>query len=66
MFGKHSRITEDDQAIFSPRQRHIQSPWVIEETNTLGLVRSDAREEDEVFLSTLEGVDWCDFDLFVE
>lgn len=44
-------------------QRHIQTTWVIQEADALVLIGTNARQDDEVLLSALEGVHASNFHL---
>lgn len=63
---KHLSIAEYDEAVLGSRESHVESTRVIQESDAGCLVASNAREQDEVLLSSLEAVDRCDFDFFVE
>ena len=59
------RVADDDEPVLRPRKRHVEAPRIIEEADTLRLVRADAREYNVVLLPTLKGVDRGDLDLRV-
>lgn len=37
-------------------QRHVETPWVIQEADALVLIGTYTRQDDEVLLSALEGI----------
>src|SRR6266536_202937 len=65
MFGEDFWIAEDDQAVFGTGEGNVQSTWVAQEANALMIVRANAGKHNKVFLSSLEGVDGGNFNLFV-
>ena len=66
MFGEYLGITENDQPVLGSGQSHIESPGIIQETNTRSFVTPDTRKENEILLSSLEAVDRGHLDFFVE
>ena len=64
--AENLRVSQDHNAVLRPRERNVQPPRVVEETDALVLVAPDAAEDDVVFLTALERVDACDLDLLVE
>jgi hypothetical protein len=50
----------------TPCEGDIQPAGIIEEANSLMLVASDTAENNVVLLSSLEGINTCDFDFFVQ
>lgn len=60
------RISQNDQAILCPRQRDVQPPRIIQESNPLVLITPHTRNDDVILLSTLKRIDRSDFDFFVE
>jgi hypothetical protein len=66
MLGENFGVSEYYKAILCPGESYIQPSWIVKEANAWGLIASYTREEDEVLLSSLETVNWGDFDLFVE
>ena len=66
MLCQNSSISEDDESVLGPCQGHVQSAWVIQEADAGGFVAPYTREEDEVFLASLETVDRGNFNLLVK
>ena len=42
MSGEDLRIPDDDKTLLRTRNGDIQPPWVVEETNTVVIVRTNA------------------------
>mmetsp|Transcript_7910 Transcript_7910/g.23809 ORF Transcript_7910/g.23809 Transcript_7910/m.23809 type:complete len:839 (+) Transcript_7910:1217-3733(+) len=59
-------ISQHDQAVPRTRERYVETARVAEETDALALIASDAREDDVIFLTTLECIDGCNLDLCIE
>jgi hypothetical protein len=59
------RIAKYDDSILCTCESDIQTTGIIEETDSLMLVASDTAENNVVLLSSLEGINTCDFDLLV-
>jgi hypothetical protein len=49
-------VPHDDQTVLGTGQSDVQTTRILEEADTLVLVRTHARHNDQVFLATLEGV----------
>lgn len=64
--AKHARVSEDDETVLGPRQSHVETARVVEEADTLMFVASNARQDDVIFLSSLECVHAGDLDLLVQ
>ena len=45
-----------DKYLLRPGEGHIQTSWIIQETYPLMFIGSDTRQDDKVFLSTLERI----------
>ena len=60
------RVPENDNSIFSTSKSDIQAAWVVQETDPLMFVASNAAENDVILLSPLECINASDFDLLVE
>ena len=60
------RIAKYDDSILCTCESDIQTTGVIEETDSLMFVASDTAENNVVLLSSLEGINTCDFDLLVQ
>lgn len=54
--GKNFRVANDYDAVLSSCKSHVQTAWVVEETNALVFVGAHTGHDDEVFLSPLERV----------
>jgi len=63
LLGQHFGIAHDDDPVARSGQSHVQSAGIVEEANALVFVGSDARHDDEIFLSALESVHTGDFDI---
>lgn len=59
-------VAKDDQAVLGASEGDVEPTRVVEESDALVLVASDARDDDVVLLATLERVDARDLDLLVE
>ena len=64
--AENLRISQDHNAVLRPRERNVQPPRVVEETNSLVLVAPDAAEDDVVLLPPLERVDAGNLDLLLQ
>ena len=56
VLGEYLCIAEYDESVLGSREAHIESSWVIQESDAGCLVASNAREQDEVLFSSLETV----------
>lgn len=59
-------VAEDDETVLGPSKGDVETPRIVEESNSLVLVAPDARDDDVVLLATLECVDAGDLDLLVK
>ena len=66
MLCKNSCISEDNQTVFGTCQCNIESPWIIEETDSWSFIAPNTRKKYEVLFSTLETIDGCHFNFFVK
>lgn len=53
---EHFGVADDDDTVLGTGQGNVETARVIQETNTLMLIGSYARQDDEVLLSTLKRV----------
>ena len=60
------RIAEDDDSILCTCKSNIQTTGIVEKPDSLVLVAPDTAENNVILLSSLEGIDTCDFDLLVQ
>lgn len=60
------RIPQNHYSIFGSRQSNIQTPGIIQETNSLMFIAPDTTQDDVILLSALEGVNACDLNIFVK
>src|SRR5947209_15027132 len=65
MLRQNFGVAQNDKTIFGSRHGHIQAPWIAQEANALVVVRSHARQHNEIFLSALECINRCNLDLLV-
>ena len=63
---EHLGVTKDYQAVFGSCECDIESPRVIQESNTWCLVTPDAWEQNEIFFSSLETIDRGNLNLFIK
>jgi len=60
------RVPEDHNSIFSTSKSDIQAAWVVQKTDPLMFVASNAAKNDVVLLSPLECIYASNFDFLVE
>ena len=64
--AENLRVSQNHNAILGTRERDVQPPRVIQETDSLMFVAPDTTENDVVLLPSLERIDASDFYLLVE
>lgn len=50
------RCVSEYWSLLCSGQSHIQTPGVVQEANALVLIGTNTRQDDEIFLSALEGI----------
>ena len=60
--AQNLRVSDNDDGVLGSGQGDVEPPRVVEKPDALVLVRADARDDDDVLLAALEGVDAGDLD----
>lgn len=64
--AQNFRITENDNTIFRSGQSNVQSARIIQKTDALMFIASNATKNNIILLTALECIDTSDFNLFVQ
>ena len=64
--AENLRISQDHNAVLRPRERNVQPPRVVEETNSLVLITPNTTQNNVILFTALESIDTSNFYFFVQ
>lgn len=65
-FAQNFGVAKDDDTIFRTRESDVETSGIVQETNALMLITSNAAENNVILLSSLESVHTGHFDFFIK